>query len=242
MGDCDSSRTGGSNSSLRSRTGPGNWCWTSTRPTTRSTAISRVGSFHGYYDRYCYLPLYVFCGQQLLVAYVRPSNIDASKHAWPILSLLVKRLRKAWPGVRIVFRGRLGVLPAPDARLVRPKRCSVNRGVGPKRGSRTRGSGGVRGRPGRAREDGSEESVVPRLPVRRARLAASSRHPAARPGTGSISPPTTPRAPGERIVFERRRKEAGKALRWSGKSQKTPSGAIQAFHTCGTNFITYWLC
>ena len=46
--------------------------------------------FHGYYDRYCYLPLYVFCGQQLLVAYLRPSNIDASKHAWPILSLLVK--------------------------------------------------------------------------------------------------------------------------------------------------------
>ena len=64
--------------------------------------------FHGYYDRYCYLPLYVFCGQQLLVAYLRPSNIDASKHAWPILSLLVKRLRKAWPGVRIVFRGDSG--------------------------------------------------------------------------------------------------------------------------------------
>ena len=64
--------------------------------------------FHGYYDRYCYLPLYVFCGQQLLVAYLRPSNIDASKHAWSILSLLVKRLRKAWPGVRIVFRGDSG--------------------------------------------------------------------------------------------------------------------------------------
>ena len=64
--------------------------------------------FHGYYDRYCFLPLYVFCGQQLLVAYLRPSNIDASKHAWSILSLLVKRLRKAWPGVRIVFRGDSG--------------------------------------------------------------------------------------------------------------------------------------
>ena len=64
--------------------------------------------FHGYYDGYCFLPLYVFCGQQLLVAYLRPSNIDASKHAWSILSLLVKRLRQAWPEVRIVFRGDSG--------------------------------------------------------------------------------------------------------------------------------------
>ena len=64
--------------------------------------------FHGYYDRYCFLPLYVFCGRQLLVAYLRRSNIDASKHAWSILSLLVKRLRQAWPSVRIVFRGDSG--------------------------------------------------------------------------------------------------------------------------------------
>ena len=61
--------------------------------------------FHGYYDRYCFLPLYVFCGQQLLVAYLRPSNIDASKHAWGILSLLVKRFREKWPGVGVVVRG-----------------------------------------------------------------------------------------------------------------------------------------
>lgn len=61
--------------------------------------------FHGYYDRYCYLPLYVFCGRQLLVAYLRPSNIDASKHTWAILSLLVKRFRQAWPEVEIVLRG-----------------------------------------------------------------------------------------------------------------------------------------
>lgn len=64
--------------------------------------------FHGYYDRYCFLPLYVLCGQQLLVAYLRRSNIDGSKHAWAILSLLVKRLRQAWPAVRIVFRGDSG--------------------------------------------------------------------------------------------------------------------------------------
>jgi hypothetical protein len=64
--------------------------------------------FHGYYDNYCFLPLYVFCGSQLLVAYLRPSNIDAAKHGWAILALLVKRLRQAWPAVRIVVRGDSG--------------------------------------------------------------------------------------------------------------------------------------
>ena len=64
--------------------------------------------FHGYYDSYCYLPLYVFCGQQLLCAYLRPSRIDAAQHSAAILKLLVRRLRLAWPGVRIVFRGDSG--------------------------------------------------------------------------------------------------------------------------------------
>lgn len=49
--------------------------------------------FHGYYDSYCYLPLYVFCGQQLPCAYLRPSRIDGARHAATILKLLVKRLR-----------------------------------------------------------------------------------------------------------------------------------------------------
>jgi hypothetical protein len=61
--------------------------------------------FHGYYDHYCYLPLYVFCGEQLLVSYLRPSKIDESKHTGAILKLLVRRLRQAWPEVRIVLRG-----------------------------------------------------------------------------------------------------------------------------------------
>ena len=64
--------------------------------------------FHGFYDHYCFLPLYVFCRDQLLVSYLRPSKIDGAKHAWAILSLLVKRLRQAWPKVRIVFRGDSG--------------------------------------------------------------------------------------------------------------------------------------
>jgi hypothetical protein len=64
--------------------------------------------FHGYYDSYCYLPLYVFCGQQLLCALLRTSRIDAAKHAAAVLKLLVGRLRQAWPGVRIIFRADSG--------------------------------------------------------------------------------------------------------------------------------------
>ena len=64
--------------------------------------------FHGYYDEYCYLPLYVFCGQQLLCSYLRPSRIDGARHAAAILKLLVTRLRQVWPQVRIVFRGDSG--------------------------------------------------------------------------------------------------------------------------------------
>ena len=64
--------------------------------------------FHGYYDHYCFLPLYVTCGQQLLAAYLRPSNIDAARHSRAILKLLVDRFRRAWPEVRIVFRADSG--------------------------------------------------------------------------------------------------------------------------------------
>ena len=64
--------------------------------------------FHGYYDHYCFLPLYVFCGEQLLASYLRPSNIDGARHAWAVLALLVKRLRKVWPKVKIIFRGDSG--------------------------------------------------------------------------------------------------------------------------------------
>ena len=64
--------------------------------------------FHGYYDHYCFLPLYVFCGQQLLCAYLRPSRIDAAKHSGAILKLLVTRLRDVWPDVKITFRADSG--------------------------------------------------------------------------------------------------------------------------------------
>jgi hypothetical protein len=64
--------------------------------------------FHGYYDDFCFLPLYVFCGEQLLVSYLRQSNMDSAKHAWAILALLVKALRKRWPKVKIILRADSG--------------------------------------------------------------------------------------------------------------------------------------
>jgi hypothetical protein len=64
--------------------------------------------FHGYYDSYCYLPLYVFCGDELVAAYLRTSKIDASKHSRALLKLLVQRLRKAWPDVKLTIRADSG--------------------------------------------------------------------------------------------------------------------------------------
>ena len=69
----------------------------------------QVGKFfHGYYGNYCFLPLYVFCGKQLLVSYLRPSVQDGAKHAGVVLRLLVKRLRQAWPEVNIIARADSG--------------------------------------------------------------------------------------------------------------------------------------
>ncbi len=64
--------------------------------------------FHGYYDRYCFLPLYVFAGDHLLVAYLRPANIDGARHAGAVLKLLIARLRQEWPETRFVVRADSG--------------------------------------------------------------------------------------------------------------------------------------
>jgi len=64
--------------------------------------------FHGYYGHYCYLPLYIFCGEFLLCARLRSSNIDASAGSVEELKRIVEQLRCAWPEVRIVVRGDSG--------------------------------------------------------------------------------------------------------------------------------------
>jgi hypothetical protein len=61
--------------------------------------------FHGYYGHYCFLPLYIFCGEHLLCARLRPSNIDASAGSLTQLSRIIERIRQAWPEVQIVIRG-----------------------------------------------------------------------------------------------------------------------------------------
>lgn len=64
--------------------------------------------FHGYYGHYCYLPLYIFCGEFLLAARLRPSNIDASAGSVEELQRIVKQIRAVWPTVRIMVRGDSG--------------------------------------------------------------------------------------------------------------------------------------
>ena len=64
--------------------------------------------FHGYYKRYCYLPLYVFCGEFLLAARLRPADIDGAAGTVPVLAQLVELIRTRWPNVRIVLRGDSG--------------------------------------------------------------------------------------------------------------------------------------
>ena len=60
--------------------------------------------FQGYYDEYCFLPLYVFCGDFLLAARLRPGDVDATSGAVAVLEKLVTRIRLHWPQVKIKFR------------------------------------------------------------------------------------------------------------------------------------------
>ena len=78
--------------------------------------------FHGYYDCYCYLPLYVFCGRHLLAAKLRRSNIDASAGAVEEVARIVGQIRRRWPKTRILLRGDSGF-----AREVLMAWCEVNR-------------------------------------------------------------------------------------------------------------------
>lgn len=64
--------------------------------------------FHGYYDCYCYLPLYIFCGRHLLAAQLRRSNIDASAGAVAEVERIVGQVRARWPRVKILLRADSG--------------------------------------------------------------------------------------------------------------------------------------
>jgi hypothetical protein len=64
--------------------------------------------FHGYYDCFCYLPLYIFCGRELLAAKLRPANIDAAAGSAEEVARIVAQIRTAWPDTRIILRGDSG--------------------------------------------------------------------------------------------------------------------------------------
>ena len=64
--------------------------------------------FHGYYDSYCYLPLYIFCGEHLLLAKLRPSNIDGAAGSCQEVERIVSQLRERWPKTRIILRADSG--------------------------------------------------------------------------------------------------------------------------------------
>ena len=64
--------------------------------------------FHGYYDAYCYLPLYVFCGRHLLAAKLRRADIDAAAGAVEEVARIVRQLRARWPRVRVLLRADSG--------------------------------------------------------------------------------------------------------------------------------------
>jgi hypothetical protein len=64
--------------------------------------------FHGYYDCFCYLPLYIFCGRELLAAKLRPANIDAAAGSVEEVARIVAQIRTEWPDTRIILRGDSG--------------------------------------------------------------------------------------------------------------------------------------
>jgi DDE family transposase len=72
--------------------------------------------FHGYYRNYCYLPLYIFCGDHLLCARLRPSDIDASAGALKQLQRIVAQIRQVWPEVEVVIRADSGFCREPILR------------------------------------------------------------------------------------------------------------------------------
>ena len=83
-------------------------CSTSTPPTRRLHGNQEGRFYHGYYGGYCYLPLYIFSGEQLLCARLRESNQDAAAGAREEVQRIVQQLRQSWPEVTIILRADSG--------------------------------------------------------------------------------------------------------------------------------------
>ena len=115
--------------------------------------------FHGYYKRYCYLPLYVFCGEHLLCARLRTADRGAAHGVVAELEPIVRRLREAWPQVRILVRGDSAF--SNDELMVREGRDRLRPGVGAERSAEAEDRDPDGDRPAVAAGDGRGREAVP---------------------------------------------------------------------------------
>ena len=97
--------------------------------------------FHGYYDCYCYLPLYVFCGRHLLAAKLRRANIDAAAGAVEEVARIVAQIRRRWPLVRILLRAEFRLRARGADGLVRRQRRALSIRAGENRSAHRRNQG-----------------------------------------------------------------------------------------------------
>jgi hypothetical protein len=138
------------------------------------------GHFHAYYDNYCYLPLYVFAGQDMLACVLRPSDRDPASVVSALIKRLLVPLRRAWPKTKIIVRADSGFC-RPRV-LQRLERWGVSYIIGLQKNSRLNAAGGAGGAgPGRAVLGQADQAAhVRRVRVRRRHLGqAASRHRAA---------------------------------------------------------------
>src|SRR5262252_7774106 len=101
--------------------------------------------FHGYYDTYCYLPLYVFCGRHLLAAKLRPANIDASAGSIEEVARIVTQIRQRWPTSAHSAACRFGLCPRGADGVVRDQRRRFPVWLGQEHSPHRRDRGGTGG-------------------------------------------------------------------------------------------------
>jgi len=115
--------------------------------------------FHGYYDHYCYLPLYVFCGSRLVTALLRPANIDASLYSRAVLKMLLKKLRRRWPHIRIVVRGDSGFCRWPLMRWCERRGIKYIFGIGKNEVLKRLGAGWIQEAERKFEESGEKQRI-----------------------------------------------------------------------------------
>ena len=130
--------------------------------------------FHGYYDSYCYLPLYVFCGRHLLAAKLRPANIDASAGSVEEVARIVARIRQHWPQVRILLRADIGFCPRGADGVVRDQWRRFPVRPGPEQPAGRRDRGELAAAQEQSQRTGKPARRFKDFPGKRARAGAAS--------------------------------------------------------------------